>query len=119
MNRTRSTKTMATHAALIAPCGMDCRLCRAYAREHRPCPGCRKNDGPKSNACVVCPIKNCIKLVGQELKFCFDCNEFPCTRLEHLDKRYRSKYGMSTIENLLNIKKLGIRQFVRNENEKW
>jgi hypothetical protein len=36
-----------------------------------------------------------------------------------LDKRYRTKYGMSMIENLNNIENLGIRQFVRNEIERW
>jgi Protein of unknown function (DUF3795) len=109
----------ATYSVLIAPCGMDCRLCRAYARERKPCPGCRKSDGPKSKACVTCSIKNCGMLAGQGLRFCFGCDEFPCTRLKHLDMRYRSKYGMSMIENLLDIKSAGILEFVKNENEKW
>ena len=119
MNRRRSANATATHAALVAPCGMDCRLCRAYARDQKSCPGCRNNDGPKSKTCKTCPIKNCRKLVGQKIKFCFSCNEFPCTRLDHLDKRYRSNYGISVIENLLNIRELGIRRFVRSENHKW
>jgi hypothetical protein len=119
MKERRLTMDAGTRAALIAPCGMDCRLCRAYGREHTPCPGCRNNDGLRSKACITCRIKNCKKLVEQEIKFCFSCDEFPCVRLDKLDQRYRSKYGMSMIENLLNIKKLGIRGFVRSENEKW
>lgn len=51
--------------------------------------------------------------------FCFTCDEFPCKLLLHLDKRYRTNYGMSMIENLTDIKNLGIRRFVKNENEKW
>ena len=119
METSKTALGAGTRAVLIAPCGMDCRLCRAYGREHKPCPGCRNNNGPKSNACVTCRIKNCRKLIDQEIKFCFSCDEFPCMRLERLDRRYRTKYGMSMIENMLNIKKLGIRRFVRSENEKW
>jgi hypothetical protein len=109
----------ATRAALIAPCGMNCRLCTAYAREKKPCPGCRLESASKAKTRVLCRIKNCSKLRMQEIRFCFDCDEFPCARLAHLDKRYRSKYGMSMIENLSHIKQFGIRRFLRSENEKW
>ncbi len=50
-------------------------------------------------------------------KYCFCCDSFPCVRLNHLDKRYRTKYGMSMIDNLENIRKFGIRHFIRNEKE--
>jgi hypothetical protein len=36
-----------------------------------------------------------------------------------LDKRYRTKYGMSMIENLEFIDKKGIRKFLKNEEGKW
>jgi rubrerythrin len=36
-----------------------------------------------------------------------------------LDNRYKKNYGMSVIDNLMDIKEYGIRQFVRNQNEKW
>jgi hypothetical protein len=36
-----------------------------------------------------------------------------------LDERYRTKYGMSMIDNLVHIKKFGIRHFMRNEKERW
>jgi hypothetical protein len=26
---------------LVAPCGMNCGICRAYLREKNKCPGCR------------------------------------------------------------------------------
>lgn len=119
MNTRKRIIEAETRAALLAPCGMNCRLCRAYGREHNPCPGCRNDDGPKSNACVTCGIKNCRKLAEREMRYCFRCDEFPCLLLDKLDERYRSKYGMSMIENLLNIKNLGIRQFVRSENKRW
>lgn len=113
------TGTNSTNLTLIAPCGLNCRLCRAYIRDRQPCPGCRGEDTKKSKSCVACKIKNCEKMVGGEIKFCFDCDEFPCTRLTHLDKRYRTYYGTSAIENLKSINKIGVRNFVKNENDKW
>ncbi len=53
------------------------------------------------------------------VEYCFSCDSFPCARLNHLDKRYRARYGMSMIENLENMRRLGIRHFIRNEKERW
>ena len=113
------TKPNSTGPILIAPCGIDCRLCRAYVRERKSCPGCRIDGRFKSNACAACAIKNCEKLVKGNIEYCFDCDEFPCARLSHLDKRYRTKYATGVLDNLLSIKKIGIRNFVNNENKKW
>ena len=42
-----------------------------------------------------------------------------CARMKQLDKRYRAKYGMSMIENIQEIKAKGIRQFTRDQKQKW
>jgi hypothetical protein len=112
-------KTDPTSPVLIAPCGINCRLCRAYIRDKNACPGCRGEDTFKSKSCVMCKIRNCEKLVTGGMKYCFDCDEFPCGRLTHLDKRYRARYGTSPIDNLTSIREIGIRNFVENENKKW
>jgi hypothetical protein len=112
-------KTIPTNPTLIAPCGINCRLCRAYSRDRKPCPGCRGDDTLKSNSCVTCRIKNCEKMINGKIEYCFKCDEFPCARLTHLDKRYRIKYGTNLIDNLESIKKSGITHFVKNENKKW
>ena len=104
---------------LIAPCGMNCILCRAFTRDKKACPGCRGDDNSKSISCVACRIKNCEKLVRGSLKYCFECDSFPCVRLIHLDKRYRTKYSMSMIENLNTIKSHGVRRFVEREKKRW
>jgi hypothetical protein len=104
---------------LIAPCGMDCGLCLAYLRDKNKCPGCNAPDNDKRITCVRCKIKNCKFIKGKKAKFCFECECFPCDRLKHLDKRYKTKYHMSMIENLENIKSLGINKFVKNEDIKW
>jgi len=119
MTQTRSTRTNTIRVTLIAPCGMNCRLCRAYIRDKKACPGCRDGDSFKSKACVSCRIKNCENIAKGRAKYCFSCSSFPCDKLNHLDKRYRTKYGMSMIENLENIRKFGIRNFIRNEKERW
>ncbi len=36
-----------------------------------------------------------------------------------MDKRYRTKYGMSEIENLNAIKKNGLEKFMKSEETKW
>ena len=119
MAQNRSKKTTAISTKLIAPCGMNCCLCSSYTRDKKPCPGCRGDDSLKSKSCVACRIKNCEKMVDAKVKYCFYCDSFPCVRLNHLDKRYKTKYGMSMIANLENIREFGIRQFIRNEKERW
>lgn len=100
---------------LVAPCGMNCGVCMAYLRGKNKCLGCRIPDINKPITRTRCKIKNCSK----HKKFCFECDEFPCGILKHMDKRYKTNYQMSVIENLENIKKLGIKKFLVNEKVKW
>jgi ribosomal protein S27AE len=54
------------------------------------------------------------------MRFCSDrCGRYPCKRLRDLDKRYRTRYGMSMIDNLEFIKSSGIRVFLKKEKERW
>lgn len=119
MRPRKSTKTKAMPTRLIAPCGMSCRLCMAYTREKNVCPGCRGDDSVKQISTLSCRIKNCDRIKSGKAKFCIGCEKLPCARLKQLDKRYRTKYGMSMIENLRKIEKSGIRQFIRDEKQKW
>lgn len=118
MARSRLPKTNAIATELIAPCGMNCRLCMAYVREKSVCPGCRRDRDTKSQYCVTCRIKNCERLADGNAKYCFGCDSFPCARLKQLDKRYRTKYGMSMIENIKCIRNQGIRHFIRSEKDR-
>jgi hypothetical protein len=104
---------------LIAPCGMNCGICLAFLREKNKCPGCRAIDLNQPVTRSRCKIKNCPNFKNRQSKFCFACETFPCDRLKHLDKRYRTKYKMSMIENLDHIKKLGIKNFVAAEKVRW
>lgn len=105
--------------ALIAPCGMNCGICMAYLREKDHCPGCRGETSQKPVSCVRCRILNCDLIRTGAARFCLERDEKPCQRLKDLDKRYRTKYGMSMLENLANIRKHGIRKFTANEKRRW
>ena len=104
---------------MIAPCGMNCALCIGFLRENNRCCGCVHGGASTPNYIRKCIIRNCEKLKEARRQYCFDCDTYPCKRLKNLDKRYRTKYGMSMIENLESIRKSGIRRFVRDEKERW
>ena len=109
---------------LIAPCGMNCGVCSGYLALKYDlrskgirmpyCTGCR----PRDKRCSFLK-KRCALLLNSKVKYCYECNDFPCRELSHIDKRYRMYYRMSMLENLESIKKIGIRQFLEKEEEKW
>lgn len=104
---------------LVAPCGMNCGVCYAYLREKNKCPGCRQFNAKEPVSIARCKIKNCEAIQKGELKFCFECDNFPCKSLKNLDKRYRTKYNMSMTRNLEYIKNFGINKFLENEDVRW
>ena len=109
---------------LIAPCGMNCGICSGYLAfkynvkskgVRMPyCIGCR----PRDKQCAFLK-KRCNLLLEGKVQYCYECEDFPCTRLQHLDKRYRSNFRMSMLENLEYIRENGIEQFLLKEEEKW
>lgn len=106
-------------SSLMAPCGMNCGTCLAYLREKNRCLGCWSTVGYKSKGCALCIIRNCELLNKTDSKFCYECQKFPCLRLKQLDKRYRTKYHVSFIENLLTIKVKGLDAFIAEETKRW
>ncbi len=120
----KQEKTGNMKKELMAPCGMNCRLCVAYQYKemninkhgfHRTyCPGCI----PRGKNCTH--MKDvCDRLGSGRVRFCFECDDYPCKRLKALDKRYRTKYHMSMIHNLDFIKENGLVSFLENEEKKW
>ena len=103
---------------LIAPCGMNCGTCLAYLREKNKCPGCRILSDDKAISVKTCTVTKCIYLAKTKSKFCYECEKYPCKRIKQLDKRYRTKYGTSFIENLLMIKENGIDYFLDFESKR-
>lgn len=108
----------------IAPCGINCKVCSAYQSMeedlnklgyHREyCPGCI----PRGENCLHMG-KRCVLLREGKVRFCFECETFPCKRLKALDKRYREKYSMAVIENLRDIQANGMDAFLEKERVRW
>jgi len=104
---------------LIAPCGMNCNICRYHYRKKDTCPGCKGPDENKTKYCIDCKIVNCEVIKNNNSGFCYECSNIPCTRLKNLDKRYSTKYHMSMLENLEFIRDRGIDVFLKKEKKKW
>ncbi len=109
---------------LIAPCGMNCGICSAYLAYAN---NLQKERG-KISHCTGCRIRNkkcafikrdCKELRTGQFEFCFECKKFPCKRLQTIDNRYRKNYSMSMIDNLNEIKSLGIKKFVNHQKKKY
>ena len=110
---------------LIAPCGINCNLCVAYQFNEKNlnkkgfhktyCMGCI----PRGKNCTHQIGRKC-QLLGQcKIRYCFQCENYPCKMLKNLDKRYKTKYHTSIIENLDDIKEKGIETFIKEQEEKW
>ncbi len=109
---------------LIAPCGMNCALCSGYLAKKNNvkekgikmpyCGGCR----PRDKKCAFLK-KRCPLLLENKVKYCYQCEEFPCHELKTIDKRYREQYRMSMIDNLNFIKEEGVDKFLLSEKKKW
>jgi hypothetical protein len=93
---------------LIAPCGMNCVICRSYLLSK--CTGCRIRN--KKCAFIKKRCADQLKLLKGEVNYCFECQCFPCETLRKLDGKYRKRYGMSMIDNLKVIQEKGIHQFI-------
>ena len=123
---------------LVAPCGLYCGSCPLYkARTDRAlaekiaqqrgiqvedlpvCLGCKAQQGhiPVMGE-PICGTYDCV-INQRGLRFCYECEDFPCKNLKHIDKRYKTNFKMSMIENLEFIKKHGIKDFLENEDKKW
>lgn len=104
---------------LIAPCGMNCGICKAYLRKKNTCPGCAELDPYMKSYRRGCTVRNCETIKTNVSGFCYECGSFPCRRIKQLDKRYTTKYNMSMLENLEMIKNEGIEALLAREEEKW
>ncbi|MFZ2414127.1 MAG: DUF3795 domain-containing protein [Candidatus Cryosericum sp.] len=110
------TSTTSIPTLMMAPCGMDCGVCGKHLRDTNPCLGCLAIDRTL-NHCEV-GIKMCADR-NAGATFCFDCARYPCRRLRQLDLRYRTRCGMSLLENLNRIREMGLDGFMALENTRW
>ena len=106
-------------ADLIAPCGMNCRLCIGFVRKKNKCSGCREAGESNQAHLSTCIIRKCEALAGCESGFCYECEKFPCRRMRQLDIRYKTKYHMSMLDNLAYIRDNGMQAFLEREEARW
>jgi hypothetical protein len=121
IDRIKSIKNDDFSENLIAPCGMNCRICIGYfgytmsgKKRKMKCIGCK----PRDKSCAFLK-KYCKKLTKKEFDYCFECSDFPCIHLEKIDKVYRERYNMSMIKNLKDIKQYGIEEFLKEQKSRY
>ncbi len=102
---------------LVAPCGLNCNLCSMFLSKEK---GLYKS--PKSG-CSGCLPGNkhcsCESIEIRAVRFCFECDRFPCDIINRLEKRYSKKYHTSVLKNLKYIRESGLEQFLIDEKVKW
>jgi len=108
---------------LVAPCGMNCGVCKSYLAFSRGIP-MKKGKISHCSGCLPrdknCYIKRpCKMLSKKKIRFCFECDHMPCKNLARLDERYRNRYAMSMVENLKEIQTKGIETFLKNQEAKY
>ncbi len=114
---------------LTAPCGKDCFNCPLYRGEENEenreaflkrnnipadkfmCKGCRENNGFCQGLEILgidghCKMYQCIQ--NKKVEFCFECDEFPCARLQPLADRAERVPHSLKIFNLCMIQKMGV-----------
>ena len=109
---------------LIAPCGMNCGICKAYLAYSR---GVLYKKGEVSH-CSGCLVRNkncafikrgCEKIRKKQIRFCYECKDMPCKELAKIDDYYSARYGMSMVENLKLIRERSMDEFLKSQAEKY
>jgi hypothetical protein len=86
---------------------MNCMVCYKYL-SNQPCAGCAALGGKPAHR--QCRIRRCAGERG--LSHCFLFGEFPCRLIKNLDKSYKTRYGVSLVEDALAAKEMGIAPFL-------
>ena len=115
---------------LTAPCGLDCfncdvysdnisqetksRLCRllGIAEDDVTCNGCRAQKGKRLNI-PECLTFRCIEERG--IDFCFECDQFPCSRIQPLANGLQWYPHNLKLYNLCRIRKVGLDTWISEE----
>ncbi len=109
-------------AELIAPCGMNCGICKAYLAYSRGVPTRKAKYHIAQAAWRVTKTVRSLK-EREKLKKCKSAsamNAQTCpARSSKLDELYSARYGMSMVENQKMIKEKGMGEFLKSQAEKY
>ena len=107
---------------LAAPCGIYCGACRQYLLwkkdllEERGykmgCKGCRIRN---KNCAFI--RRDCPALKKKELDYCYECEQFPCQKLQKIDSQYQERYSVNLVENLKRIEEIGVEKWLQEQKE--
>ncbi len=109
-------------ADMIAPCGLDCSICKRALDGEDPCPGCAGPDGRKPEFCAKrCGIILCAKRKENGYAYCDECPDYPCEDVTEKENRYTSRYPLYEfpMKNLRCIREDGMDEFLRRQREAW
>jgi hypothetical protein len=124
--------TMNDEHLMVAPCGINCGLCECRTakdnpallsylvsvgiREDRlPCGGCREIKGACPVLEVECDTYRCISERG--LTFCYECSDFPCSRLNPAADRAQQLPHNTKVFNLCYIQRQGLTKFLEKSTD--
>lgn len=107
---------------MIAPCGLNCSICKKAVRKENPCAGCLGPNENKPEFCSLrCQIIHCERRINNNYQYCDECPVYPCEVVMERENRYMSKYVLkeSPITNLKIIREKGMKEFLALEKKKW
>jgi hypothetical protein len=110
-------------AELLAPCGMNCAVCKAYLAYRCGVPR-KRGSVTHCSGCIPrgknCFIKRaCKKLSKGEVRFCYECSDLPCENVDRVARRYLARYGFDFVGNLREVEQLGVEAFLRGQAERF
>ncbi len=109
-------------ADMIAPCGLDCSLCRLAHDKDHPCAGCNGPNENKPRFCAeLCGIVICEKRRNNGYEYCDECPEFPCEDVMEKESRYTTAYPLyeSPLNNIRLIREIGMDAFLEKQRSEW
>ena len=126
---------------LVAVCGTYCGACFAYIAKNSQdeqiksklqkefssgpmklnmesfgCDGCL-SDGKIAAHCQSCAMRKCAAS-KQNVTRCSDCTDFPCSLITNFNNDGRLHHA-ELLENLRQIRKMGIQKWAKYEEERW
>jgi len=116
----------------VAPCGIDCGICELYLckdnqqlfdyvvsrgipKEKLPCAGCRTIEGYCPVIGSQCATYACV--TDKNVEFCFECCDFPCSKLHPSADRADTLPHNLKMFNLCTIQREGLEGFVALSSE--
>lgn len=107
---------------MIAPCGLNCAVCKRALAPEKPCPGCLGESENKPEFCArLCGIRNCRTRAGFPDRFCDQCERFPCGDVMEKEIRYANAYPLieCPIGNLAFMRQYGMEALIARETQRW